>query len=114
MIWCHGAIAIYESSTRANISHLTTYSFLWGVYRNRPIDNASWILAVFVIKTHSQTPQWIVAHLLGKSTRASRKKTTKSKVLLSYRMPAPETAKAFVVIVQYVKTGSANFLIVFI
>jgi hypothetical protein len=35
-------------------------------------------------------------------------------VLLSDRMPAPEAAKAFVVIVQYVKTDSANFLIVFI
>jgi len=55
-----------------------------------------------------------VVHFLGKPTRASIKNTIKSKVLLSDRMSAPEAAKAFVVIGQYIRTGSANFLIVFI
>ena len=113
MIWCHGAIAIYESSTRANISDLTRNSFLGGVYRNGPIYDASGILAVFVIKTHSQAPQWGVVHFLGKPTMASIKNSIKSRVLLSERMAAPEAAKAFVVIMQYVRTNSANFLIVF-
>ena len=47
MLWCHWSIAIYESSTRANISHLSPNSFLWGLYGDRPIDFASGVLAVF-------------------------------------------------------------------
>jgi hypothetical protein len=57
MLWCHWSVAIYESSTRANISHLGTNSFLWGLYGNRPVDCASGVLAVFVIKVHIQAPQ---------------------------------------------------------
>ena len=66
MLWCHWSVAIYESSTRANISHLGTNSFLWGLYGNRPVDCASGVLAVFVIKVHIQAPQWVVDYLLGK------------------------------------------------
>jgi hypothetical protein len=54
-----------------------------------------------------------VDYLLGKPTMASIKNSIKSRVLLSERMAAPEAAKAFVVIMQYVRTNSANFLIVF-
>jgi len=36
--------------------------------------------------------KWIVDYLLGKPTRANRKKTTKTKVLVSDRMVAPEAA----------------------
>jgi hypothetical protein len=57
--------------------------------------------------------KWTVDYLLGKPTRANRKNTIKTKVLVSDRMVAPEAAQTFVVIMQYVKIDSASFLIVF-
>ena len=36
--------------------------------------------------------KWIVDHLLGKPTRANRKNTIKTKVVVSDRMVAPEAA----------------------
>ena len=52
-------------------------------------------------------------YLLGRPTRANKKNTIRTKVLLSDRMVAPEAAWTFVVIMQYVKIDSASFLIVF-
>ena len=56
---------------------------------------------------------YLVDYLLGRPTRANKKNTIRTKVLLSDRMVAPEAAWTFVVIMQYVKIDSASFFIVF-
>ena len=84
---------MYEGSTKTYISYLPVhYSVFKGLYSDRPIDSASGVLTVFVIKVHIQAPQRVVDYLLGKPTRASRKNNIKSRALLSANMTAPEAA----------------------